>query len=76
MIWVKTKQWIREIKGKRQPSVDVTLPVFIRNKIHHQENNSMKSFNYTQDELKQSIEFLIKVVSAKKDFIEDFIEDD
>jgi len=31
----------------------------------------MKSFNYTQDELKQSIEFLIKVVSAKKDFIED-----
>ena len=67
----KTKQWIREIKGKPQTSVNVTLPVFIRNKIHHPENNSMQSFNYTQDELKQSIEFLIKVVSAKKDFIED-----
>ena len=67
----KTKQWIREIKGKPQTSVNVTLPVFIRNKIHHPENNSMKLVNYTQDELKQSIEFLIKVITTKQDFIED-----
>jgi len=67
----KTKQWIREIKGNPQAPVNVTLPVFIRNKIHHRENNSMKLVNYTQDELKQSIEFLIKVITTKQDFIED-----
>lgn len=67
----KTKQWIREIKGNPQAPVNVTLPVFIRNKFHHPENNSMKLVSYTQDELKQSIEFLIKVITTKQDFIED-----
>jgi len=36
----KVKQWIKEIKGKPQLPYGVTLPVFIRNKIHHPENKS------------------------------------
>lgn len=65
----REKQWTREIKGTPQPTISVTLPVFIRNKIHHPENQTMKDIHYTQKELKQSIEVLIDIVKNAKDFI-------
>lgn len=67
----REKQWTREIKGTPQPTISVTLPVFVRNKIHHPENQTMKDILFTQEELKQSIEVLIDIVKNAKDFIND-----
>lgn len=62
----KTKQWTREDKGVAKNTYDVTLPVFIRNKIHHPENKTMQVVSYSNQELKESIEKLIKVVKILK----------
>lgn len=58
----QTKTWIKELKGKPQPSVRVTLQTFIRNHIHHPENSSMKNKPYTHDELKKSIDQMINLL--------------
>lgn len=57
----RTKQWIRERNGVAQTPTDVTLQTFIRNHIHHPENR--QNTLYTEDELKQSIEEMIRLLS-------------
>lgn len=53
------KQWTREQNGIAQNPRDVTLQTFIRNHIHHPENQTMQATPYTVEELKQSIEEMI-----------------
>lgn len=67
-VWLKangvadSKQWIREKSGVRQDPQPVTLQTFIRNHIHHPENQTMQSNRYTEEELKQSIEEMIRLL--------------
>lgn len=58
----KAKKWKRESGGKVVAEYDVTLSVFIRNKVHHPENKSMASETFTNDDLRQSTEQMIRVV--------------
>lgn len=62
----KNKSWTPERDGVPQGAKNVTLPVFIRNKIHHPENQTMKSVNFNSAELTCSIEQLINVVKRIK----------
>lgn len=55
-----TKQWIRENNGAAQAPYDVTLQTFIRNHIHHPENR--QNTLYIEDELRQSIEEMIRLL--------------
>ena len=57
-----TKKWTPEFGGVAKNEEDVTLPTFIRNKIHHPENTTMQSDNFTDIELKNSIDELIKII--------------
>ncbi len=57
-----SKKWTPEFGGIAKTEKDVTLPTFIRNKIHHPENKTMQTNNYTDNELKQSIQELIIIV--------------
>ena len=43
-------------------SFDVTLPIFVRNSVHHPENKENPSV--TEDELQRSIEHLVRVVES------------
>lgn len=52
----KDKNWINEKSNKTE---SVSLPKYIRNAIHHPENNSNRA--YTQTQLKKSIEILRKL---------------
>jgi AAA15 family ATPase/GTPase len=63
---LKERQWIQEKMGTVQPARNVTLPVFIRNKIHHPENKTMQSVAYSGKDLQASIEMLIKIAVAVK----------
>lgn len=56
-------KWTREYKGVAQKSEKVTLPTFIRNKIHHPENKTMQKTSFTDSELKTSIDELISFLS-------------
>ncbi len=57
----KNKEWTKEKHGEPEENADsVTLPTFIRNKIHHPENSSMISKDFTREELKESIDILIR----------------
>ena len=58
----KDKAWTKEINGNPQKQENVTLPTFIRNKIHHPENKTMKKVNFTTDELKNSIEIMVALI--------------
>ncbi len=58
----KIKKWTREKNGSVKIEEDVTLQTFIRNKIHHPENSTMKSVKYTQQELDDSIGEMIKLL--------------
>ncbi|MEZ5494904.1 MAG: AAA family ATPase [Pseudomonadales bacterium] len=60
----KIKQWIKEANGVAGNSVDVTLQTFIRNKIHHPENSTMQTLEYSRDELSQSIQEMIGLIEA------------
>lgn len=62
----KDRQWTPEKSGVAQVKKNVTLPVFIRNKIHHPENKTMQSFNFCGSELHQSITHLISIAKAVK----------
>ncbi len=58
---IKNKKWTREKDGKIHPdpryiNYSITLQSFIRNKIHHPENQTMKNNGFTSEELKKSIE--------------------
>ena len=59
----KTYNRIEEVNGTPQRSKPCTLQTFIRNKIHHPENVSMQHIDYTEWELKQSIEDMIKCIN-------------
>ncbi|MFA6405854.1 MAG: AAA family ATPase [Candidatus Paceibacterota bacterium] len=54
---VKNKKWIPFRGGTAQPAKDRTLPTYIRNFIHHPENE--QNLKYSDDELKTSTESLI-----------------
>ncbi len=56
----KSKSWIRSNAGKPQAAYDVTVSTYIRNSIHHPENE----FNaaYEEDELAASIDVLSRIV--------------
>jgi len=58
----KSKKWIAVRQGTTQPAKDRTLPTYIRNFIHHPEND--KNAKYTEDELKNSITSLIKLLET------------
>ncbi|MEX1014595.1 MAG: AAA family ATPase [Candidatus Paceibacterota bacterium] len=61
---VKNKSWTKEINGVKGITYDCTLPVFIRNKIHHPENGTMQGEDFTADELAESTEQMIEIVKA------------
>lgn len=65
----KTKVWKREEKGKPKENHDpyVTLPTFIRNKIHHPENSTMRNESFTDEELSISIECMISLIRGNRD---------
>ncbi|HRN70258.1 MAG TPA: AAA family ATPase [Candidatus Woesebacteria bacterium] len=52
----QNKSWIKLTNGNPDSPVQYTLPTYIRNSIHHPENNHNPQF--TPEELKQSIEQL------------------
>ena len=60
----KDKTWTKEIKGIPSTPYPVTLMTFIRNHIHHPENQSMQSNLYNPDDLANSIQNMIKVLKA------------
>jgi predicted ATP-dependent endonuclease of OLD family len=62
----KNRQWTPEKDGVAQQIRNITLPVFIRNRIHHPENKTMQSVGYDRKELRESIDQLIKVAKAVK----------
>lgn len=60
----KNKKWKREMGGKVKREEDVTLPTFIRNKIHHPENKLMSNYDYTPEDLVNSIKNMIEILKA------------
>ena len=58
----QNKQWIRELKGIPQSPVNRTIQTYIRNTIHHPENNH--NSKYSNDELKASIENMIEIIKT------------
>ena len=60
----KNKKWTPERDGQAQAEKDVTLQTFIRSKIHHPENATMQDVEYSQDELKQSMDEMIALIRA------------
>lgn len=58
----QTKAWKRLDGGKPQAAYPTTLPTYVRNSIHHPENDLNASF--TDDELAESIEALSAVIAA------------
>lgn len=63
----KNKEWILEKDGQAREKKVVTLPTFIRNKIHHPENKTMKNYSFNNEELKESIELMIKLLQKRND---------
>lgn len=61
--FLKDKSWTMEKGGAPANSFSVTLMTFIRNKIHHPENSTMLSSEYTRDDLKNSIDRMIQLLS-------------
>lgn len=57
----KSKKWIRLQDGIAQSPYDMTLMSYVRNKIHHPENTN--NADYTDAELKQSIENMISLIN-------------
>jgi AAA15 family ATPase/GTPase len=56
------RKWNPERSGVPQGEKDVPLQVFIRNKIHHPENKTMRAPPYSLDELRQSTEAMIAIL--------------
>ncbi len=57
---IQNKSWIRMRNGNPEPPENTTLPTYIRNSIHHPENNANPPFNVT--ELGSSIQQLINLL--------------
>jgi predicted ATP-dependent endonuclease of OLD family len=61
----KDKEYIRITKNNSTKKDEhVTLPTFIRNRIHHPENK--ENGGYSQDELKKSIDKLVQIIKELK----------
>lgn len=60
----KSKPWQRELNGNPGAKYTCTLPVFIRNKIHHPENSIMQESTFSLDDLEESIESMIEILQA------------
>jgi len=60
----KSREWIMEKNGVPGNPSNVTLPTFIRNKVHHPENVTMQAFEYSKDELSQSIQEMIVLIEV------------
>lgn len=54
------KDWIKEKKGQAEEPKKRTLQTFIRNSIHHPENE--RNIDYTVDELEKSIQEMIELL--------------
>ncbi|MEX2345300.1 MAG: AAA family ATPase [Balneolaceae bacterium] len=61
----KSKPWQREQNGKPGAKYSCTLPVFIRNKIHHPENTIMQESYFSSEDLDQSIKSMIKILKSE-----------
>lgn len=62
----KNKKWTPERNGQPQTEENVTIMTFIRHKIHHPENRTMQSKNFTDKELKSSIGEMINILENIK----------
>ncbi|MGH7239046.1 MAG: ATP-dependent nuclease [Candidatus Saccharimonadales bacterium] len=60
----KSRQWTRENNGVAGQAANVTLQTFIRNKIHHPENTTMQAAEYSTDELSDSIEKMMALITT------------
>jgi hypothetical protein len=58
----KSKSWIKIIKGKKEDPYDVTLSTYIRNSIHHPENELNDRFSNL--ELNESISSMIEIMNS------------
>jgi len=56
------RKWNPERNGVPQGEKGFPVQVFIRNKIHHPENTTMRASSYSPDELKQSIDAMIAIL--------------
>lgn len=57
----KFDYWKKE-NNSEQPNYPVTLPTFIRHRIHHPENDNLRNReNFTIEELKTSTDFLLRI---------------
>lgn len=57
-----TRKWNPEKNGAPQGDRDVPLQVFIRNKIHHPENSTMRGSCYSPTELEDSTKAMIQII--------------
>lgn len=60
------KEWIPERNGNTQQGQKVSLITFIRHKVHHPENKTIQIINYPLEELRESIEKIIKIMRKVK----------
>jgi len=58
----QTRKWTPEQGWTTKTESDITLQTFIRNKTHHPENKTMQDKNFTDKELRQSIDEMIKII--------------
>lgn len=62
---LRNRLWVKQNSDNSSGNQEQrTIQYFIRNKTHHPENTIMHSQEYTQSELKSSIEKMIEVVNA------------
>lgn len=57
---VRDMPYIRENRGNSLPAIYITLPMYIRNLIHHPENRN--NVIYTSEQLRNSIDKMVKLV--------------
>lgn len=68
----KSKQWIKNINGEKQPPEDVTPMTFIRHSMHHPENSYNEK--YTPEELKSSIDAMISLIKSDSENEDDSLD--
>ena len=57
-----TRKWTAEKGWSVNTEKEITLQMFIRNKIHHPENKTMQGVNFSDQELRDSIEKMIAII--------------
>jgi len=56
------KDWVKELKGRAQPAKKRTIHTYIRNSIHHPENQH--NLKYSDEELRKSIQEMIDILKT------------